>query len=287
MPFDFFAAATIDEAIGALADAAGDARIVAGGTDLVVQCRDRRIAPDRVVSLHRIGGLNGIVADGDLRIGPLVTATRVAREAAIQRRYPALAEGARLVGAWLIQNRATLAGNICNASPAADTIPALLVHGARVRLRGPNGERDVPLEAFLTGPGRTVRDRAEVLTEIVLPPPAGRSGSAYVKLSPRGAMDIAIVGVAARVDLDPAGERIAAATIALGAVAPTPIRVPAAEELLAGQPIATAPIAEAARAARAAVRPIDDLRGSAAYRSEMVEALVDRVVRQAIERAGR
>ncbi|HEX2171221.1 MAG TPA: FAD binding domain-containing protein [Dehalococcoidia bacterium] len=285
MPFDYLAAATIDQAAVALAGHPGDARVVAGGTDVMVQYRDRRIAPDLIVSLHRVPGLERIEVGDEVRIGPLVTATQVIRHSDVQARYPALIEGARMVGAWLIQNRATLAGNLCNASPAADTTPALLAHFARVRLTGPAGDREIPLDHFFTGPGRTVRKKGEILTEIVLPVVAPRSASAYYKLSPRGAMDIAIVGVAVQVALDTAGDRIEEIGIALGAVAPTPIRAIEAEAVLRGRTVRDDLLAEAARAARSAARPISDIRGSAAYRSAMVETLVRRVVRTAIARA--
>lgn len=287
MAFAFETPASLAEATRILAEEAGDARVIAGGTDIVVQYRDGRIAPNLVVSLHRIGGLDAIEEDGagGLRLGPLVTATRVARHPVVLERYPALAEGARQVGAWLIQNRATIAGNICNASPAADTLPALLAHGARVELTGPNGTREMPLAEYFTGPGRTVRTAGDILTAIVLPAAPARSASAYVKLSPRGAMDIAIVGVAVAVSLAPDGERIDEIGIGLGAVAPTPLRAADAEAVLRGQPVSADRIGEAARVARAAARPIADVRGSAEHRSEMVETLVRRVTTLAIERA--
>ena len=290
MAFEVVAVTSLEEAARALAAYDGDARVIAGGTDVVVQYRDRRIAPGLVVSLHKIPGLdqirvNGVQVNGEARLGPLVTATQVARHPVIRERYPALAEGAATVGAWLIQNRATLAGNLCNASPAADTTPAMLAHFARVRLLGPAGEREVPLDQFFAGPGRTIRQKGEILTDIVLPPVEPRSSSAYYKLSPRGAMDIAIVGVAVYLALDEAGQVIREIGIGLGAVAPTPLRSRRAEEILRGQPIDDALIDEAARAARAEARPISDVRGSAEYRSDLIETLVRRVTLMTIERA--
>ena len=285
MPFEVVAPASLEEATRALAAHTGDARVIAGGTDVVIQYRDHRIAPDLVVSLHKIPGLDQIRVNDEVRLGPLVTATQVARHPVIRERYPALVEGAETVGAWLIQNRATLAGNLCNASPAADTTPALLAHFARVRLLGPNGERELPLDQYFTGPGRTVRQKGEILTEIVLPAVAPRSGSSYYKLSPRGAMDIAIVGVAVSLALDEAGGIIREIGIGLGAVAPTPLRSRRAEEVLRGKPIDRARIDEAARMARAEASPISDVRGSADYRSDLVETLVRRVTLTAIERA--
>jgi len=190
-----------------------------------------------------------------------------------------------VVGSRQTANMATVGGNLCNAAPSADTAPPLLVLGAKARILGPRGERLLPLEEFFLGPGRTVLEHGEVLVEVLLPPPLPRSASAYRRHTPRQCMDIAVVGVAAFLALDEAGEKIAEARIALGAVAPTPIRAHRAEALLVGRPASPEVLGEAALMAREEASPISDVRGSAQFRRYLVGVMTEAVLEEALSRA--
>jgi carbon-monoxide dehydrogenase medium subunit len=196
-----------------------------------------------------------------------------------------LVDGASIVGSVQTRNMATLGGNVCNAAPSADTAPPLLVLGAPVDIAGPSGRRQVPLERFFAGPGQTVLARDEVLLGFVIPTPAPRTGGRYERHTPRAEMDIAVVGVAALVTLEPDRDLIREVRIALGAVAPTPVRVPDAEASLAGQPPSDEAFERAAELAMLAARPISDVRGSAAFRRHLVRVMTARCLRQAVERA--
>ena len=201
--------------------------------------------------------------------------------------YAGLAAAARSLGSIQIRNRATVAGNICRASPSADTPPPLIADGATVRIAGPAGERVVPLEAFFTGPGRSVLARDEILVAIDVPPPAPRTGKVYLKHGRRLAMELATVGVAVALTLEPDGDGCREVRVVLGAVAPTPIRAREAEAVLRGRIPNAGLIAEAAEAAEAEARPISDVRSSADYRREMVRVLAARAIRQALDACGR
>ncbi len=205
----------------------------------------------------------------------------------MRRRYPALAASAASFAGVQVRNLTTVGGNVCNASPSGDTIPALLVFGAECRLVGPDGDRWVSLDQFFTGPGQTVLQMGELLAEVRVPPPAANTGSHYIKHSPRGAMDIATVGVASLISLNGRSGPCSEARIALGAVASTPVRAYTAEEILSGQEINHQLIEAAATAAQGAVSPIDDIRGSAAHRKEMVGVLTRRTLEQAFESAAK
>lgn len=282
--FTYLRAASLADACALLAERGSDAKILAGGTDLLVKMKHRRLTPAYLVNIKGIAGLDYITYEpGEgLRVGPLATIESVKHSVPVRKWYPVLQQAAAYMATVAIRNRATLVGNICNGSPSAETAPALIVLGAEARVAGPQGERMVPVEDFFTGPGCTVLGPGEIVAEIVVPEPPARSAASYEKHSLRR-MDVAFVGVAALVV--PGDGVIAGIKIALSAVAPTPIRAAAAEALLRGQAPTGELIAAAARAAAEAARPITDIRGSAEARRALVETLTDQVVRQALKAA--
>lgn len=281
-PFDYYAPETLDEAIEILLHQGEGAYPLAGGTDLIAKTRFGGLSPRVVVNLKRIPGLAEIIPEekGGLRIGALVTLNQLAGSSLIRERSPILAQTAGKMASPLIRNLATIGGNLCNAAPSADTAQPLIALGAEVVIVGPEGERRVRLEEFFTGPGETVLERGELLTEVILPPPDPQVRSTYIKHMYRQAMDIAIVGVAALVHFDPQNAVCREARIVLGAVAPTPLRAREAEAVLQGGPLTDDRIVEAARLAREAARPIDDTYSSAWYRREMVEVLTRRALQE-------
>ena len=285
--FEYLEARTLRQAIS-MAQRHGDqARIVAGSTDFLVRWRTGVWQPDYVINIQRVPGLSRVSysAQNGLRLGALVTVQTLESHPVIRRRYPALAAAAASFAGVQVRNLATVGGNVCNASPAGDTIPALLAFDAQCRISGPDGERTVPLEQFFTGPGRTVLTRGELLVELRLPPPLPDTGSLYIKHSPRGAMDIATVGAASAVTLQDGGSVCREVRIALGAVGPTPVRAYAAEDLLRRQEITPELIARAAQEAESRVSPIDDIRGTAVHRKTMVRVLTQRTLEQAVAMA--
>jgi carbon-monoxide dehydrogenase medium subunit len=257
----------------------GEARALVGGTDLVPQIREGRRRASRIVDLKHIDELTAITvrADGGVTIGAAATATVVSRHVAIAGTYPSIASSARLIGGLQVQNRASLGGNICNAAPSADAVPALLALAARAVIAGPNGRREIALSELLSGPGRTTLEPGELLVAIALPAPTPRSAAAYLRFTPRREMDIAIAGAAAWIALDGEGA-IAAVRIVLASVAPTAIRAPTAEAILIGERPTPALMAEAGRLAAADARPISDTRGSADYRRTLVSVLTTRTL---------
>lgn len=281
----YHAPETIQQAIALLA---GDpsARVLAGGTDLLVQMRSGRVAPSAVVDLKRIAGMCGVRADGGgFVIGAATPCTALKDHLALTAAWPGVVEAANLIGSVQVRNRATMAGNLCNASPAADAVPALIAAGATCRIAGPNGARAVAVEDISAGPGRTSLAPGEFVVEIRLPARPAGGGDAYLRLIPRTEMDIAVVGAGASLVLAADG-MCRAARIALGAVAPTPLLVDAAGAALVGTRLDDAALVRMAAAVRAACNPIDDKRGTAAYRTEMAGVLAKRVVAIARERAG-
>jgi len=261
------------------------ARVLAGGTDLLVQFRAGVRQPSAFVDVKRIPELMSIAIDGQgLRLGAAVPAAAIGEHAELRRLWPGLAESVRLIGSMQIQGRGSVGGNLCNASPAADTTCALIVNRAQCVIAGPNGERTVPVEAFCIAPGRTVLQPGELLVAIRVPRPAARTSDAYLRLIPRTEMDIAVAGAGVSVTLDAAGT-CTAARVAIGAVAPTALRVPEAEQALLGSSLDEAPLKRAADAAAAAARPIDDKRGTAAYRRTVAGVLTRRAAAIAAERA--
>jgi carbon-monoxide dehydrogenase medium subunit len=261
------------------------ASVLAGGTDLLIQFRTGVRQPSAFVDLKHIPELITISErDDGVRIGASVAAASICEHPVLDRFWPGLIEATHLIGSTQIQGRASLGGNLCNASPAADSTCALIVNRARCVIAGPAGERTVAAEAFCTAPGRTVLERGEILVAIDLPRPAAGTADAYLRLIPRSEMDIAIAGAAASVTLDPSGV-CTAARIAVGAVAPTALLVTAAAAALVGSHLDDDAIGRAAEAARAVARPIDDKRGTVAYRRQVVGVLVKRAVAKAAERA--
>ena len=275
--FVYVAPLSIEDAIGELAR--GEARALAGGTDLLPQLREGRRSADRIVDLKRIPALASItrLAQGGIEIGAALSATRVARDAAIAASYPAIAAAARLLGSWQIQNRASLGGNVCNAAPSADVVPALICHAAEAHVAGANGRRRVALEDLFVAPGQTVLKAGEMLVSLSLAAVPRRSATTYLRFTPRREMDIAIAGAAVRIDLAEDGT-IALARIALASVGPTPLRALPAERLLQGNRPEPALARAAAVAAASAARPISDTRASADYRRALVEVLTRRAL---------
>ncbi len=282
----FAAPTSLEEALAILArDAA--ARPVAGGTDLVVASRQgRKPLPESIVAIDRIAELDhhGVV-DGQLVLGALTSHAWLAGAAPVREHWTALADASSIVGSPATRGTGTIGGNLMNASPAAETTAPLVVLGANVILRAMGrGSRIVPVEGLAVGPGRTSADLVELLTAVMVPAPAPSSGSAYIRLEYRRAMEIAVVGAAAFVALAEDGS-IAAARLALTAVAPTIVRAPEAEAILVGAPASAETFRTAAAAAAAAARPIDDVRASADYRRAMLAVVVTRTVAAAVARA--
>ncbi|HEV8346948.1 MAG TPA: xanthine dehydrogenase family protein subunit M [Vicinamibacterales bacterium] len=274
---------TVDQAVQLIA-ADPHAKIFAGGTDLLVQFRAGLRQPTAFVDVKRIPELTRITIDRDgLRLGAAACAAEIGEHAELQRLWPGLAEAVHLIGSTQIQGRATVGGNLCNASPAADTTCALIVNRAECLISGPNGERTVPADAFCTAPGRTILERGELLVAIRVPRPAPRTADAYLRLIPRTEMDIAVVGAGVSVTLD-AGGVCTAARVAIAAVAPTALLVPDAARALIGSPLDDAALALAAEAASAAARPISDKRGTTDYRRTIAGVLTRRA---AVIAAGR
>ncbi len=279
------APANVEEAVRLLA-ADADARVIAGGTDLLVQVRGGRSAPSAYVDIKRIPELSRVQIDSSgLRVGAAVPAVEIYGNDTIRQLWPGLAEATDLIGSTQIQGRATWSGNLCNSSPAADAVPALIAVGAQVRIAGPSGERTLPVEGFTTAPGRNVLQPGELVVEFIVPTPAPRSSDAYLRLIPRTEMDIAVVGAAVAIGLGDDGS-VSSALVVLGAVAPTFVRVPDAEAALVGSRLEEATLGQVAAAAAAAANPIDDKRGTIAYRTQVSGVLAKRAAKIAFERAG-
>ena len=286
--FEYFAPKSLPEALSLLQERGEEGRALAGGTDLVVQVKEggKIPTPSYLVSLRRLPELRGIdfsERDG-LRIGATVTMTEAAVSAPVRERYRALADGAEIVGSIQTMNMATIGGNVCNAAPSADTAPPLLTYEAVAVVAGPKGERDVPIEEFWLGPNQTALQQGELLRELRLPAPPANTGGVYVRQTPRKQMDIAVVGVAVLLTLGQ-GDRIERARIALGAVAPTPIRARKAEAALEGKEASEALFAEAAKTATSEASPIGDIRGSAEFRRHLVQVTTERCLQEAAQRA--
>jgi CO/xanthine dehydrogenase FAD-binding subunit len=279
-----YAAPTSVEEAQALLAADQDAQVFAGATDLVPQMRSGRPEPAVAIDLKKIDRLMDVSVNGDTwTIGAATPTSNLTSNDAFTGDLPGLSYAAGLIGSDQIQSRSSLGGNLCNASPAADSVPAMIVNDARAVIVGAQGTRTVPVADVVTGPGRTSLADGEFVVEIEVDRPAANTSDAYLRMIPRTEMDIAVVGAAARVSLDDAGN-CTAATIALGAVAPTVVRVPDAEAALVGGPISEEALAAVAAAASAACNPIDDKRGTIAYRRQVAGVLAKRAV---LEAAGR
>ena len=285
--FDYATPESVADAVVMLSDHGRNACVLAGGTDLIVQLRENRRRTDLVVDVKKIAELNALSYDAasGLAIGAAVPCYRIYGDAEIAAAYPGLMDAAKLVGGTGIQGRASLGGNLCNASPAGDTIPPMIVLGAEAEIAGPNGTRKVAVEDFCTAPGRTVLEDGEFLVSLHFPAPQPNSGAFYRRFIPRNEMDIAVVGVGASVVLSRDKSSFVSARIAVGAVAPTPLFVREAGDALAGQPVSDEAIQRAADIARDAARPISDMRGTAEYRKHLTSVLTRRVVQGAVQRA--
>lgn len=280
----FASATTVDEAVGLL-KGSETAHVLAGGTDLVVQMTSGLRKPDLVVDIKGIGELTAITEDANgFTIGAAVCGAGINEHAGLKAAWPGFCEATDLIGSMQIQSRATPAGNLCNASPAADSVPAMIAARATVTIAGPDGRRTVPVEDVPTAPGRTSLATGEFIVSINLPPKPARTGDAYLRFIPRTEMDIAVVGVGVTLSVDEAGT-CTAARVAIGAVAPTVLVVDDAAAALVGTKVDDAALDKAADAVRTACRPIDDKRGTAKYRIKISGVIFKRTAQAALARA--
>jgi CO/xanthine dehydrogenase FAD-binding subunit len=282
----YTAPTSVEEAVKALAGVSGTAKVLSGGTDLLVQLRSGRLKADLIVDTKKIPGISGIRAEGGgFVIGAATSGAMIGEHAALGAAWPGIVEAANLIGSTQIQGRASLAGNLCNASPAADSVPALIAARATCVVAGSNGRREVPVEAVATGPGRTSLAPDEFIVEFRLPKRPPRSADAYLRFIPRTEMDIAVVGVGVNLTLDASGA-CTDARLVLGAVAPTAVIVAEAATALVGHKLDETALAALDKAARAACKPIDDKRGTITYRIKVAGVLARRAAAIAYKRAG-
>jgi len=286
-PFEYLEPKTVKEAVSLLGKYGNKAKVLAGGTDLVPALKDKTIQPEYVISIGSLVDLDYIHLDGDgsLKIGALTTIRSIEQSAQLSPRYSVICQAAKQMGSIAVRNVATVGGNLCNAAPSAELAPALVVMSATAKLVSPAGERIVPLEDFFTGPGATVLKNDEILTEIQIPAPPADTAGIYIKYSARGGEDLALVGVAVLVTLNPGDSVCTEARVALGAVAPIPMRARKAEELLKGKRIDRELAVKAAQIAAEESRPIDDVRSTADYRREMVKVFGRDAIIQAADLA--
>ena len=276
---------SVEGAVALLAEANGDARVLAGGSDLLVQMHSGLARPGLIVDLKKIPELGAIGAeDGGFRVGAAVCGAELGEHAGVKALWPGVVEALELVGSTQIQSRASLGGNLCNASPAADSVPAMIAAEAVCTIAGPDGRREAPVGEVATGPGQTSLGPAELVVDIRLPARPANSADAYLRFIPRTEMDIAVVGAGVSLTLDKDGACIAA-RVALGAVAPTVLLVEEAAAALVGGAIDDAALERLAAAASAACRPIDDKRGTIEYRTKVAGVLARRAAVIALERA--
>lgn len=286
MELHYLSPRTVDEAISALLAAKGTARILAGGTDLLVQMRAGVVQPGVIVDIKSIAETTAIeeAGDGRFHIGAAVSGALLAEHPRFGKVWPGVLEAVNLIGSKQVQGRASAGGNLCNASPAADSVPALVAAGAVANVQGPNGRRQIPVEDVPAGPGRTTLSLGEIVVSFTLPPRRKHSSDAYLRMIPRSEMDIAVVGCGVSLALD--NGICKDVRVALGAVAPTVVLVDAAASALIGTRLETAAVEAAAHACSAACRPIDDKRGTIAYRTKVAGVLLKRTLAIAAKRAG-
>lgn len=284
---DFVRPETLDEAVDLLAKHGDNARILAGGTDLLVQLRNaqHRLKPDVVIDGKSVDELNELSYSPDkgLTLGAAVPCYKVYQDKEIAEAYPGLVDSASLIGGTQIQGRASIGGNLCNATPSGDSIPALIAHNVTCKVVGPNGPREIAVEDFCTGPGRNTMSSNELLVSLHFPAPRPGFGARYIRFIPRNEMDIAVAGAGVSVQLD--NGVVESARIALAAVAPTPLLVAAAATELVGKEATEQTVQAAAEQAREAASPIDDMRGTVEFRKHLCEVLTRRALNTAIERA--
>lgn len=276
---------SLDQALSLLAAAGDKGRLLAGGTDLIIQMRAGVKQPEHIIDAKTIPELQVLSFDPQhgLRLGAAVACCKIIEDPVLQQHYPGLVEATGLIGSDQILSRASIGGNLCNGSPAADTTPALIALAAVCHIAGPKGTRTVPVEDFVVSPGRTVLEPNEILVELRIPPPKPHSSDCYLRFIPRNEMDIAVVGVGSAVTLD--GDTCTAARIGLGAVAPTPLFAKEASASLVGKRLDDAAINTAAELAQKIAKPITDMRGTAEYRTHLVGVLTRRTLKGAAERA--
>jgi CO/xanthine dehydrogenase FAD-binding subunit len=285
-PFRYVAATTVTEVVSVLSEHGPRARCLAGGTDILTQTRTGRYELDALVDIKSVPEAVQLRLDGDgLHLGAATPCCLLYENEQISAAYPGIMDAASMIGGVQIQSRASLGGNLCNASPSADGIPPLVVHIATAIIAGPNGARQVPVEEFCTGPSRTVLERGEFLLALHIPKPPAHFGAAYQRFIPRNEMDIAVAGVGCSVVLEPGGERIQSARIALAAVGPTPILAREAGDSLAGKAATPEAIRAAAELAAKAASPITDMRGTVQQRRHLVRVLTGRTLEKAVQRA--
>jgi carbon-monoxide dehydrogenase medium subunit len=281
----FEAPETIDRAVEILSQEDGITRVLAGGTDVIVQLRAGMVEPDLVVDIKRIEALHEITPeDGGFRVGAAVSGAELGEHEGVKALWPGVVEATELIGSTQIQGRATMVGNLCNASPAADSVPALVAAGATVAIVGPDGGRELPAYEVTTGPGKTALAKGEIVESVLLPARPARSGDAYLRFIPRTEMDIAVVGAGVALTLHPDGT-CAQARVALGAVAEVVLLVEAAANALIGTRLEDDALDALAAAASAACRPIDDKRGTIEFRTKVAGVLARRAATIAHDRA--
>ncbi|GHH01446.1 FAD binding domain-containing protein [Pseudodonghicola xiamenensis] len=281
----YYKPASFAEAVALAAGAEGITRILAGGTDVLVQMRADIVTPDTLIDIKAIPGTHEIArtAEGGWRIGVAVTGAEMSEHPELGRDWPGVVEAMDLIGSTQVQGRATPIGNLCNASPAADSVPAMIAAGAVLNVIGPDGSRDIPAEEVPAGPGKTTLKKGEIATALTLPPRGQNGGDAYQRFIPRTEMDIAVVGCALNLTVE--GDQITSARMALGAVAPTALLIPAVTEVLVGKTLDDDALAALAALAEANCNPIDDKRGTVKFRTHVAGVLARRVAQIAYDRA--
>ena len=281
----YAAPSTVDEAVGLLANASGKARVLSGRTDLIIQMRSGRTRPELIVDIKNIEGSIGIREESDgWHIGAATPGAMIGDHEKLCAEWPGCAEAVQLIGSTQVQGRASFAGNLCNASPAADSVPALIAAGAKAVIAGKNGIRSIPVEQVPAGPGRTTLAADEFVAEFIIPKREGKTGDAYLRFIPRTEMDIAVVGAGVCLTLDDSGT-ITAARVSLGAVAPTVLLVEDAGAALVGTKLDDAAMAKLDSACQAVCNPIDDKRGTIEYRTKVAGVMARRAAAIAYERA--
>ena len=286
-PLEFSQPGTLADTIALLQKEGSNAGMLSGGTDLIIQWRASRKSIQHMVDIKNIPELNVLSYDDStgLRLGAAVSCATLGAFGPAKKHYPALVEGAELIGSTQIQNRCTVGGNVCNGSPAADTICALIVLNAVCIVEGPGGRREITARDIMTGPGQTALKEAEILVEFKLPPPAKNSSSGYLRFIPRNEMDIAVASAGANLGFADDGKTVKSASISIGAVAPTPLVVEAAAQALVGSQLEDSALSAAARASEAAANPITDQRGTVEYRKHLAGVLTRRAIEIAANRA--
>lgn len=284
---DFATPKSVSEAVEMMASKGDRARAMAGGTDVLVQLRGGRRSADLVVDMKEIPELNELSysAQNGLTLGAAVPCYRIYQDKAVIDNYPGLIDAASLIGGIQIQGRASIGGNLCNAAPSGDSIPPIIALSGVANITGPNGNRQVPVEDFCTGPGQNVLQNGEILVSLTIPAPQPHSGANYLRFIPRNEMDIAVAGVGTSVLLDASGQNFVSARISLASVAPTPVFSQAAGDSLAGKAVSDEAIQEASEKAMADAKPINDMRGTVRQRVHLVGVLTRRTLNNAIQRA--